>query len=152
EPDHPRALARMLDVALTLCEWRRYDALVAGVLDRVRGDIAAGKGLAFDVFNLLPLPVESELLLAASPAQAAGHAARAMPLPPPAAPRPDEAARRIRLGYLLPYTDRHSLPQALIGIIERHDRDRFEVLGYSRRGCNGSEFSRSFRAAFDRMT
>src|SRR5262249_52690108 len=33
-----------------------------------------------------------------------------------------------------------------------HDRARFEVFGYSRRDCNGSEFSRSFRAAFDRMT
>src|SRR5262249_36323328 len=110
-----------------------------------------GRGLSFDVFNLLPLPVDGALLLEASRAQAAGHAARAKPLPPPARPRIDEAERRIRLGYLLPYTDRHSLPQALIGIIEGHDRTRFELFGYSRRDCNGSAFSRSFRAAFDHM-
>ena len=152
QPDHPRALARLLDVALTLCDWSRYDALVGSVLARVRAEIAAGKGLSFDVFNLLPLPVDGALLLDAARAQAAGHVARSRPLPPPARPRADEAERRIRLGYLLPYTDRHSLPQALIGIIEEHDRSRFEVLGYSRRDCNGSDFSRHFRAAFDRMT
>jgi protein O-GlcNAc transferase len=151
QPDNARALARLLDVALTLCEWRRYDALVAGVLGRVRADIAAGKGLAFDVFNLLPLPVDRELLLAASRAQAARHAREAKPLPPLPSPRRDEADRRIRLGYLLPYTDRHSLPQALIGIIEGHDRAHFEVFGYSRRDCNGSAFSRQFRASFDHM-
>jgi len=148
EPENPRALLRQLDVSLTLCEWRHYDDLVRGVLDRVRADIAAGEGLTFDVFNLLALPVDPPLILAASRAQAAKHARR-VPAPSPR-PTPVRApGRRIRLAYLLPYTDRHSLPQALIGVIERHDRSRFEVLGYSLRACNGSAFSVEFRSTFD---
>lgn len=150
EPENPRALMRQLDVSLTLCEWRNYENLVRGVLDRVRADIAAGEGLTFDVFNLLALPVDPPLILAASRAQAAKHARGVLASPARGTPV-RTPGRRIRLAYLLPYTDRHSLPQALIGVIGRHDRSRFEVLGYSLRACNSSAFSVEFRATFDDM-
>jgi len=149
DPDNARALVRQLDVALTLCEWQHYDRLVGAVLDRVRADVAADRGLAFDVFNLLALPVDSELILAASRAQAARHSRNAAPMPPRSVQRPSDG--RVRIGYLLPYTDRHSLPQALVGIVERHDRTQFEVFGYSLRACDGSDFSRHFRARFDHV-
>ena len=150
EPQNQRARMRQLDTLLTLCDWRQYDALVAGVLGQVRKDIASDRGLAYDVFNLLALPVDPALILAASRTQAAHHARQAGAIKPIA----HRATRRgrIRIGYLLPYTERHSLPQALAGIIERHDRARFEVMGYSMRGCDGTPFCRGFRASFDRMT
>jgi protein O-GlcNAc transferase len=148
DPEHARALNRQLDVSLTLCDWSRYDALVGQVLARVRRDIAAGTPLPFDVFNLLPLPVDPPLILAASRAAAARHAAEARPLPPPA---PRAARQRLHVAYLLPYTNRHSLPQALIGVVQQHDRARFAVTGYSRRTCEGTAFSREFRASFERM-
>lgn len=153
DPQNRRARLRQLDVVLTLCDWRHYDALVSGVLRQVREDIASDRGLTYDVFNLLALPVDPQLILAASRTQAAHHARQAGTVRP-AAPNVARGAtgnRRIRIGYLLPYTERHSLPQALAGIIERHDRSRFEVLGYSMRGCDGSDFGRAFRASFDRM-
>jgi predicted O-linked N-acetylglucosamine transferase (SPINDLY family) len=152
DPEHARALSRQLDVSLTLCDWSHYDALVAQVLSRVRRDITGGVAHSFDVFNLLPLPVDPPLLLAASRVAAAKHARGATLLPPLPRPGMADADRRIRVGYLLPYTERHSLPQALAGVIERHDRSRFDVLGYTRRACDNSAFSRAFRASFDRMT
>jgi protein O-GlcNAc transferase len=144
DPQNRVAMTRQLDVALTMCNWTRYDDLVATVLQKVRDDVVAGQGLSFDVFNLLPLPVDANLILAASRVQAARHATGLAPVFPP--PRCED---RIRLAYLLPYTDRHSLPQALRGVIEHHNRSRFEVIGYSLRICDGSPFSRDFRACFD---
>ena len=47
---------------------------------------------------------------------------------PPAAPRSDG---RIRLGYLSADLRTHPVAFLIAGLIERHDRRRFEVLGYS---------------------
>jgi predicted O-linked N-acetylglucosamine transferase (SPINDLY family) len=36
-------------------------------------------------------------------------------------------------------------------VVEGHDRDRFELIGFSTNLCPGTEFSKSYRASFDRF-
>ena len=61
-------------------------------------------------------------------------------------------ADRITVGFVLPYTSRHSLPDALKPVIEQLDRNRFDVLGFCCQADDGTAFSRDYRAAFDTFT
>ncbi|HYM32810.1 MAG TPA: hypothetical protein VEU47_16025, partial [Candidatus Cybelea sp.] len=59
---------------------------------------------------------------------------------------------RIRVGYLLPYTTRQSMPLVLEPVVQRHDRTRFELFGYSLMACDKVPFSVAFRKHFDHFT
>jgi len=65
---------------------------------------------------------------------------------PPAAPRSDG---RIRLGYLSADLRTHPVAFLIAGLIERHDRRRFEVLGYSCGPDDGSAIRARLTGAFD---
>src|SRR5207248_2307755 len=124
-----------------------YDGFVAGLLQRLDREIA-GAGPRLDVFNLLALPIDNERLLAAAKAKAVALAVAAGARPALCLPRPAGAARpaRLKLGFLLPYTYFHSMPMVLKAILAGIDRGRFEIVGYSLQRCDGTTFSRHFRA------
>ena len=156
EPDNERATARLLDLALSICDWRDYAHTIGEVIDRVTRQIEDHAPTRFDVFNLQALPVSYEFIAraAANRARTVADEVRARPTQAPVArARPAVATRdRIRLAYLLPYTHFHSLPLVLRHIVEQHDRQRLDVVGYCIQPCNDSEFSRGYRGAFDRFT
>ncbi|NQV60657.1 MAG: tetratricopeptide repeat protein [Alphaproteobacteria bacterium] len=152
EPGNSHATIRIFDLKMGICDWTNYDEISQAQIDQIEADFADGAAEKnhFDVFNLQALPVSYDFI-----GKVAGHAAIQIAADarlnldaPPlvhAAPR----GGRIRLGYALGYTFFHSLPLVMKEVTERHDRDRFEVFGYSLRPCNGGDFSRSYRAAFD---
>lgn len=150
DPDHTKALARLVDITLTLCDWSHYDEFVHGLIARTEREVRDGTSLTLDVFNLQALRVTSDFLLRAARVQSAAISRRVpVPLTPrPATPRGGKD-RKLRIGYALPYTWFHSLPMILKEIVEQHDRDRFEVYGYCIQKCDGSDFDRDYRAAFD---
>ncbi|MBM3508777.1 MAG: tetratricopeptide repeat protein [Alphaproteobacteria bacterium] len=150
-PDLKKARAGLLDALLSLCDWQRYEQVSRQVVADVAAQLESGQPLALDVFNLQALPVDY-----AFTAAAASHAARAIAdqhhakrFAPLVHVRPP--GDRLRVGYLLGYTWIHSLPIVLKNVIERHDRDRFEIFGYSIQPQGPQEFSRAYRAAFDRF-
>ncbi len=151
DPNYPKATSRLLDASLSLCDWSRYDEFVNNLITTARREIETGKPFSFDVFNLQALPVSYAFMFEAakSSAQSIAETERAFGEPYVHAARPRSAGDRIRLGYLLPYTNFHSLPLVLKEIVERHDRDRFEVIGFSTSKCDATKFSRGYRAAFD---
>lgn len=148
--DYTMALSRLVDITLTLCDWSHYDEFVRGLIARTEREVKDGTSLTLDVFNLQALPVTSDFLLRAARGQSAAISKRVpAPLTPrPATPRRGKG-RKLRIGYALPYTWFHSLPMILKEIVEHHDRDRFEVCGYCIQKCDGSDFDRDYRAAFD---
>jgi predicted O-linked N-acetylglucosamine transferase (SPINDLY family) len=149
QPEDGATFARLVDIVLTLCDWRNYEGFKDSLLTTVRNQIAAGKPFSSDVFNLLAFPVDNALILEASRARAHQFAKDARTAPLGLSHARPKADAKIRLGYLLPYTEKHSMPLVLRDIVAGHDRGRFEVFGYAMRRCDGSSFSKSFRASFD---
>ncbi|MBR0683732.1 acetylglucosamine transferase [Roseomonas eburnea] len=56
---------------------------------------------------------------------------------------------RIRVGYLSSDFCRHAMGFLIVELLERHDRDRFEVFGYCSTREDGSALRRRIIAAFD---
>lgn len=155
-PDNQRAKARLFDLTLSLCDWQDYDSRTTALIDDIARQTEAGDPISFDVFNLQALPVSYPFIYEAAVNRARSVARdvqekRSQTPYTHAQPAPGRG-KRIRLGYLLPYTNFHSLPLVLKNIVSQHDRDRFEVLGYCTQACQGTEFSISYRNAFDRFT
>lgn len=159
-PGDPFVLARLVELKLTLCDWSGYQKFIADLVADVGRRITAGDSLPIDVHDLQNLPVSYEFLASAARCKAAGIIREAEP----ARARCDftfdgrlsewragSGRRKIRLGYALPYTWFHSFPALMKEIIERHDRDRFEVFGYSLMPSKGGEFEIRYRAQFDQF-
>lgn len=151
DPDEPTANARLLDLTLSSCDWSDYDGVVSRQIDLIDRTIKSDdQALDIDVFNLQALPVSY-----AFTARTAKKAATTIKFKARLGVEDGKfhyarhSRRKIRLGYALAYTWFHSLPLVLKPIVERHDRDRFEVFGYSVTQCRGSTFSKEYRAAFD---
>lgn len=72
---------------------------------------------------------------------------------PPVAPTPwrDEPYRheRIRVAYLSSDFREHPISQMIVGVLERHDRSRFEVVGLSTGPATGDPLRQRVSAAFD---
>ena len=66
-------------------------------------------------------------------------------------PRPDPARSRLRLGYLSADFHTHATAMLMAELFEKHDRTRFEVLGYSYGPDDASPMRRRLVQAFDRF-
>ncbi len=137
-PGLPWAPGAALLSRLAVCDWAgldaRRDALLAGV--------AAGEPVA-DPFPLLGLVDAPGLHRQAAASYAARHC------PAGAAPPVVVPGERIRLGYFSADFHDHATAFLLAEVIERHDRGRFEVLGFSFGGAPEDAMRRRLRAAFD---
>jgi predicted O-linked N-acetylglucosamine transferase (SPINDLY family) len=75
--------------------------------------------------------------------QGNGDAPRDRPRPAP--------HEKIRVAYVSADLREHAVAYLLIAALERHDRERFEIIGVSLRGADSSAFGRRIQAAFDRF-
>jgi predicted O-linked N-acetylglucosamine transferase (SPINDLY family) len=152
DPENGLALSRLFDMQLTLCDWREYDRFCAKVIGRIEREMADDVQVTTDVFNLHALPVSQEFTY-----KVARHKAKTMAREAAAARTrcnftfSPKSSGKIRIGYLLPYTTKQSMPLVLEPVVEKHDRDRFEIFGYSLMSCDGVPFSVAFRKHFDQF-
>jgi protein O-GlcNAc transferase len=58
---------------------------------------------------------------------------------------------RVRIGYFSGDFYSHPVPHLMVGVIEQHDRARFEVIGYDFSPPADDGYRRRFEASFDRM-
>lgn len=135
-PDDRDAAIRIFDLKMAMCDWDDYGEICRAQIRQIES--GAGN---LDVFNLQALPVDYAFIGKAARRAAikiAADARQDVDAPPlvHAAPR----GGRIRLGYALAYTWFHSLPLVHKEIVALHDRERFEVFGYSVRPSDGSRF------------
>jgi protein O-GlcNAc transferase len=145
KPDYPLALVQRAHLKAELCDWRDAEAEGAQVPEIMR----RSPGVV-SPWNLQGQPSTSsdQLLcaqqwsrrLAATVGPVFGHHHRAHASP-----------SKIRLGYLSADFRDHPVGYAVAETIERHDRTRFEVIGYSYGPDDGSELRRRFEAGFDRF-
>ena len=137
KPDHAEAIAQQVYCLRQICDWREIDRLEQDLLRQT------GKYSPF-----MPLIVDSsaEQRLAAARTWSAQFAGVT---PLPKQPRADGA--KIRLGYLSADFCNHAVAQLVVELIERHDRRRFEVTGYSYGPDDGSFLRQRLMEGFDRF-
>jgi protein O-GlcNAc transferase len=147
KPDYPEVLVQVAHLNAELCDWRHREAEAAQVLNLMR--LRPGLVPPFNLQAQQSTPAEQ--LLCAE--QWSNRIAQGQS---PGFTRcfthdRSSAPRKIRLGYLSADFRDHPVAYAIAETIERHDRTRFEVLGYSYGPDDRSALRRRFETDFDRF-
>jgi predicted O-linked N-acetylglucosamine transferase (SPINDLY family) len=138
DPRHPRALGDLLHARRQTCDWRDDEAL-RGL---VRGEIEAGRP-AISPF--------AALAVFDDPALHKACASLAAPAPGPRPPWPERPpGDRIRIAYLSADLHNHATARLMAGVLEAHDRARFEIIALSYGPDLGGPLSDRLNAAFER--
>lgn len=142
-PQFSEALALVVQEMRELCAWEGLDALSRRLVEIVEN----GTGTV-NPFIFLSLDTTPAQQFRCAAQWAAAHLPAAPPRPPsaPAAP-----GRRITLGYLSADFQEHATAHLISELISLHDRDRFQVNGYSYGRDDGSPARRRLSQSFDRF-
>jgi predicted O-linked N-acetylglucosamine transferase (SPINDLY family) len=135
EPGNLEALSRMSLEKRHLCDWADFDADLQALHDNLAA-LAAGQPLMTASFSLLSLPLPPALHLKAAQGDALVISRQVQPLP---AVLPAQRLNpRIRLGLVSFDFRDHPVSQLLLPVLERIDRQRFELFLYSSGPNDGS--------------
>jgi predicted O-linked N-acetylglucosamine transferase (SPINDLY family) len=150
-PDFYGALAALTNALQQICQWDELPALSQRLIQSLDDNTAAGSGACVSPICVLTSP-------AATTAKEQWCCARrwvdrqlraAVRGPSPCAHRPGRAASKIRIGYLSADFRAHAVASLCVELFENHDRDRFEVFGYSYGPDDASPMRRRLVNAFD---
>lgn len=139
--DFPYATGRLHHAMLHCCDWSRHAALTA----RVEQAVLQGRRAAMP-FSFLAVSASPDSHRRCAETFAADQ------FPPAAVPvwrggRYDHG--RIRLAYLSADFRDHPVPILLAGVLERHDRARFQTIAVSLAPDDGSPMRRRLESAFE---
>ncbi len=143
EPDYPFASGTRLYGQMHICDWERINEAFQELLV----GIDAGKAVS-NPFPILAMP--------SSPAQQKRCAETYIREKFPAVPASSSVGGRyphdkIRLGYFSADFHNHATAYLMAELIERHDRSRFEVIGFSYGASPNDGMRQRLSAAFDRL-
>lgn len=136
-PGHPRLAGDLMWARRQTCDWREdaaLDMLVKADLKLGRPGVAPFAALA--LFDLPALHRRCATLSAPT-----GVAVPVWPVKPPGG--------RIRVGYLSSDLHEHATARLLAGVLEAHDRSRFEIYAVSYGPETGGAMRERLRAAFE---
>jgi protein O-GlcNAc transferase len=123
KPDHPHAEAVLVSGCLSICDWDR----LARLEPRLNDGIAAGRAIV-SPHILLQLSIDAADALACTRRFVASE----IPIGPRLPPTPKGGqSDRITLAYVSGDFRQHPVAYLIAGLLERHDRSRFEVIGVS---------------------
>jgi predicted O-linked N-acetylglucosamine transferase (SPINDLY family) len=145
EPGSGRAIAGRLFTRLHACDWRGWHADVAAITDRIEHGEAA-----MNPFALMTVTDSAPLLKRAAVLWGCKECPDADAAPPPTpTPTRHDPAQRIRVGYFSSDFRNHPVALLLAGLIEEHDRERFEVTAFSFGPDTQDLMRRRLELAFD---
>lgn len=159
-PEHAAALGSLFHLRMSQCDWADYDRLTAGLheaLHRTRRFVNPMSALAFDDPDLSLACARAYVARSFRPVLTDGVATDAAETQsmsvPGASPftrpiRPQHAP--IRVAYVSADFCDHPVSHLLVGVLERHQRRTFEVIGVSLRPRGEGVFERRICSAFDR--
>ncbi|MCG2626904.1 tetratricopeptide repeat protein [Bradyrhizobium sp. WYCCWR 13023] len=137
----PFALSKLVDSRRKRADWRSFEREQAGL------DEAVESGVAVDPFTFLHA--------SSSPARqltcAKTFVAKVAPERGAARPRTPSPVSRLRIGYMSADFRNHAIGHLMVGVIEEHDRERFEVSAISYGPDDRSELRDRLKAAFERF-
>jgi predicted O-linked N-acetylglucosamine transferase (SPINDLY family) len=139
-PDSVMTQGYLVHATQKAADWRELDADLAALRAALQSSPEDEFGMPF---ALVGLPhTRAELKRAA--AMASRHVTRGLkPLPP----RPILARERVRVGYLSADFHAHATAALMVELLERHDRERFDIRLYSHGRDDGSPLRRRIEAA-----
>lgn len=145
-PNHPTALVDYLHVRSHVCDWEGAETTVERILQNT---FRIGKRVS--PFALLNIPCGPEDHL-----ECARVWAKSLPrvIEKPftyAPPRSGSKHGRIRVGYLSADYNQHATALLVTELLERHDRERFEIFGYCFSNNDKSAIRQRIITAFDRF-
>lgn len=142
-PKDWEALDKLIQAKRFVFDWDGLEALEQRLVTAVAREEVPG------AVALLSISDQPDLLR-----RTAGFRARAaMPqLPPPLHLATPYGHDRIRLGYISGDFRDHPVAQSIAGLIEAHDRQRFEVIGISLAPDDGSAIRHRLATSFDQFT
>jgi predicted O-linked N-acetylglucosamine transferase (SPINDLY family) len=147
-PDTAAAVANLLRPLQEAADWAQADAL-AGHIRHVQNTQPAA---CFTPFILLTIPSTAAEQLACAQNWVARQLAPMEQLRPSLGFHFAPAAKvKLRLGYLSSDFREHAVAYLIPEIIERHDREQFEVFAYSHGPDDGSAHRQRLIRAFDRF-
>jgi predicted O-linked N-acetylglucosamine transferase (SPINDLY family) len=143
KPDHPHAEAGLVNSCLSICDWDRLARLESNLID----GIAAGRVIV-SPHILLQLSIDAANSLVCT----RRFVANEIPIGPrlPLARKVGQSDR-IRLAYFSGDFRRHPVAHLIAGLLERHDRSRFDVIGVSFGPNDRSEIRRRIEHAVDQF-
>lgn len=122
-PRMPYALSQRIWSELAVCQWDGIEARIEALLRQVRDEAIPASPFAFAAITDDP---------AAQRRCAELHVARTLPARPAPLWRGERYGhQRIRLAYLSADFREHPVAHLVAGLLERHDRTRFEVVALS---------------------
>lgn len=140
-PDYDYGLGLLFYERMHICDWRGYEPLRTRMVEAVRAGKRACKSLAF--------------MSASDSAEEHQQAARIFashycpPRPNPLWKGERYRHDRIRLAYVSPDLREHPVGHLMAGVLERHDRTRFETIAISLGLDDGSRLRARMQQAFD---
>jgi len=143
QPDHPYVLGGLASAVQGGCDLARWPEIQTQVIETVRNKSAVIAPLV-----LLPFSDDGALRRRCSENFVADR------IPCPTAPLWDGVPYhhdRIRIAYLSADYRRHATADLIAGLIESHDRTRFEIAGISFGPDDGSAMRQRLAGAFDRF-
>ena len=140
-PGFGHAASHLLFERNSLCDWQGWADGVAGIVARIRAGESASTPHVF-------LGLSDSAALQLSCARA--FAARQFTSTPPLWRGEAYAHPRLRVAYLSADFSDHPVAHLIAGVLERHDRGRFETVGVALRGAADTDPLRArLQAAFD---
>ncbi len=149
QPDDPTFAAKVLSEVQNLCQWRRLDELC----ELLRRNTRQADQRPVNPFCLLSIPsTAAEQLECAGKFSGMQSRAAAEDRRGPGFHFEPVAKRRLKIGYLSADFHEHATAYLTAELFELHDRERFEVIGYSYGRDDGSPMRARLERAFDRFT
>ena len=142
-PDHEYALGAGAYAALNACDWSQFDAMAHDV----RTHVAENRSV-IQPTNVLCYGGDPSLELQA--ARSFGHD-RVKVAPEALWKGAVWRNDKIRVAYLSADFRRHAVAHLIVGLMERHDRSRFELIGVSFGVDDASELRTRLVACFDQF-
>jgi len=132
----------LLSAKMALCDWRGLDDVIDSLSKRIHKGERASQ--VFPLLNAIDAPALHKL--AAQTVMAARTPAAAI-----AEPFSKAAADKIRIGYYSPDFCIHPVAFLIAGLLEAHDRTRFDVVAFAYGPDKDDDMSRRIRAGVDQL-
>lgn len=139
-PDFEFALCSKLYSKLYCCEWNDFEKLTSDLLEKVHQSKTLCKP-----FEFLAVSDDPELQLKVS----SNFAANKYPSQPKPNQKQSIHSDKIRIAYISADFKQHPVAQLLVGVIENHDRNAFELYGISLSDKDDSMLGLRIADAFD---
>jgi len=134
DPSNGEILGSLVSAALRACDWETLEPLLPRLFSGIRNGTAVIAPLSLLALNDDPILQKRCAELTTARSLAAAALGGGVPAMAQAAYRHD----RIRIGYLSSDFGDHPVAAQIVGLLERHDRSRFEITGLFTGRADGS--------------